>query len=72
MEKEKADKSRPSLLPTYSGVSNKRTGTLINFQKKCTRYALIRGQYANFLCTNENSLFSTGIFNFTEFVSRYA
>ena len=45
----------------YSGVSNKHTGTLINFQKKCTRYALIRGQYANFLCTNENSLFSTSI-----------
>ena len=31
---------------TYSGVSNKRTGTLINFQKKCTRYALIRCYFA--------------------------
>ena len=56
----------------YSGVCNKRTGTLINFQKKCTRYTLIRGQYANFLCTNKNSLCSTGTFNFTEFVSWYA
>ena len=32
--------------PTYSRLPNKRTGTLINFWKKCTRYALIRGQYA--------------------------
>ena len=30
----------------YSGLPNKRTGTLINFQKKCTRYALIRCYFA--------------------------